>query len=306
MFLRNVDIYLQVHMTLPPRRPTHSSVDLQFVLRVVSGPVAPVCNPWSELYFMTCHLIFSTAQIFLPQNHLCTNYVSACLLIADRYWHYTEIKVFTAIWIIYSGLMGYCGMQSSGCTLFRRNMVTASSGLNWERLISERFIQGLEEDQEEVCTGLGLGLVVQIMFGFGPGSGLVVQIIFGVRAGLRPGSNDSNQMLHGTFRAFSGYFFRKEKVIRSCAHLMLVTQSGSGNKSHRLDCLGNFRSCPLPQIVRDNTLQTWYPISLYRSPNAEITLDGFRESLNNSNKGHWHYALKETCINDTIVRAVCK
>jgi hypothetical protein len=41
--------------------------------------------------------------------------------------------------------------------------------------------------------------------------------------------------------------FRKEKVIRSCAHLVVVTQSGSGNKSHRLDFLGDFRSYSLPE-----------------------------------------------------------
>jgi hypothetical protein len=39
-------------------------------------------------------------------------------------------------------------------------------------------------------------------------------------------------------------FFRKQKVIRSCAHLMLVTQSGSGNKSHRLDFLGDICCVP--------------------------------------------------------------
>jgi hypothetical protein len=34
------------------------------------------------------------------------------------------------------------------------------------------------------------------------------------------------------------------------------TKSGSGNKSHRLYFLGDFRNCPLPEIARDNTLQT--------------------------------------------------
>jgi hypothetical protein len=38
------------------------------------------------------------------------------------------------------------------------------------------------------------------------------------------GSNDSNQT-YRTSWAFSGFFFYKEKVIRSCVHLMLVTQS---------------------------------------------------------------------------------
>jgi hypothetical protein len=62
----------------------------------------------------------------------------------------------------------------------------------------------------------------------------------------------------------------------SCAHLMLVTQSGSGNKSHLLDFLGDFRSCPFLEIVQDNILQTWHPIYLYRSSNARITLDVVR------------------------------
>jgi hypothetical protein len=44
-------------------------------------------------------------------------------------------------------------------------------------------------------------------------------------------------------------FFCKDKVIHSCTHLMLITQSGSGNKSHKLDFLGDFRSCTLPEIV---------------------------------------------------------
>jgi hypothetical protein len=100
-----------------------------------------------------------------------------------------------------------------------------------------------------------------------------------VRAGFRPGSNDSNQTIHRTFRALSGHsFFRKEKIIRSCAHLMLVTQSGSANKSHRLDFLRDFRSCLLPEIVRKNTVETWHPISLYRSSNAKITSDVLRAS----------------------------
>jgi hypothetical protein len=79
----------------------------------------------------------------------------------------------------------------------------------------------------EVCTGPGLRLVAQIMFGF------------------EPGSNYRNQTLHRTFRAFwDQSFFAKIKVTRSFADLMLVTQSGSGNKSHRLDFLWDFRSCP--------------------------------------------------------------
>jgi hypothetical protein len=62
--------------------------------------------------------------------------------------------------------------------------------------------------------------------------------------------------------------FCKEKVIRSCAHLMLVTQSGSGNKFHQLHFLVSFRSCPLPEIVLDKYLKTSHPIYFYRSSNV--------------------------------------
>jgi hypothetical protein len=76
-------------------------------------------------------------------------------------------------------------------------------------------------------------------------------------------------------------FFRKEKSfvleLISCSW----HKSDSGNKSHRLDFLGDFHSCPLPEIFRDNTLQTWHPISLYRSSNAKITSHVFTASLNN-------------------------
>jgi hypothetical protein len=88
--------------------------------------------------------------------------------------------------------------------------------------------------------------------GRGPGLGVVSQTMFG----SEPGSNDSKSNFLEHFGLSGPFLFRGEKVIRSCAHLMLVTQSGSGNKSHRLDFLGDFRSCPLPEIVRDNKLQT--------------------------------------------------
>jgi hypothetical protein len=52
------------------------------------------------------------------------------------------------------------------------------------------------------------------------------------------GSNDINQILYRTFQAFP----LKEKVIHSCTHFMLVIQSGSRNKSQRLDFLGDLRS----------------------------------------------------------------
>jgi hypothetical protein len=109
-----------------------------------------------------------------------------------------------------------------------------------------------------------------------------------VRAGFGRGSNYSNQTFSQLFGLSRAILFRKENVIRSFAHIMLVTQSGSGNKSHRLDFLGDLRRCPLPEVVRDNTLETWHPICLYRFSNAKITSDVLRASLNNSFKDYWH------------------
>jgi hypothetical protein len=66
-----------------------------------------------------------------------------------------------------------------------------------------------------------------------------------IRAGFRPGSNERSQKLENLGLS-RDILFHKEKVVRSCAHPMLVTQSGSGNKSHKLHFLGYFHSCPLP------------------------------------------------------------
>jgi hypothetical protein len=105
---------------------------------------------------------------------------------------------------------------------------------------------------------LGPGLVAQILFGSGPGSGEVQMIAI-------------KRRIEHFGLSWTILFFLKEQFIRSCAHLMLVTQSGSGNKFHQLDFLGDFSRCPLPEIVRDNTLKTWHPISLCRCPNSKIT-----------------------------------
>jgi hypothetical protein len=136
-----------------------------------------------------------------------------------------------------------------------------------------------------MSSSLTNGLAVRGLHGPGPGLGLVAQIMFRFRSG----SNDSTQTLYRTFWPFLGHsFFAKKKVICSCAYLMLVTQLDSGNKSHQLDFVRDFCSCPLPEIVRDNTLQTWHPISLYHSSNAKITTNVLRASLNNSLKDYWH------------------
>jgi hypothetical protein len=87
------------------------------------------------------------------------------------------------------------------------------------------------------------------------------------------------------FRLSRAILFSQE-VIHTCAYVMLVTQLGSGNKSHQLDFLMDFHSCPLPDIVQYNSLQTWHLISLYCSSNAKITSDVLRASLNNSFKDY--------------------
>jgi hypothetical protein len=63
------------------------------------------------------------------------------------------------------------------------------------------------------------------------------------------------------FEPFRAVLFLQRKVIPSCANLVPVIQLDPGNKLHRIDFLGDFRTCLLPEIVRDNSLQTWYPIS---------------------------------------------
>jgi hypothetical protein len=122
----------------------------------------------------------------------------------------------------------------------------------------------------EVCTGPDLGLtrpegpslVAQIMFGSGPGSGLVQMTAI------------KRYIEH--FGLYLTILFSQRKFTRSCDHLMLVKQS------HRFDFLRDFHSCPRPEIVRENTLQTWHAISLYRSSNAKITSYILTASLNKS------------------------
>jgi hypothetical protein len=93
-----------------------------------------------------------------------------------------------------------------------------------------------------------------------------------------------------------------EIVIRSCAQLMLVTQSDFGNKSHWIDLIGDFFTCTLSEIVRDNTLQTWHPMSLYRSSNTKITSDVLRESLNSSSfKDCWHLCIERDVLADSVI-----
>jgi hypothetical protein len=89
---------------------------------------------------------------------------------------------------------------------------------------------------------------------------------------------------YGEMRIHLNFFF--------CMSLRNWVRSGSENKSHRFDFLWNYRSCPLPEIVRDNTLQIWRSIPLHRSSKAKITSDVLRASLNSSFKDYWHLRIK--------------
>jgi hypothetical protein len=110
----------------------------------------------------------------------------------------------------------------------------------------------------------------QLMFVSGPGSILIQMIVI-------------RRYIEYLELSMAIIFFAK-KILRP---LMSVTLSDSGRKSHRLGFLGDFRSCPLPAIVRYNNAQTWHAITLYRFSNANITL----ASLNN-----FVFELKITCI----------
>lgn len=127
------------------------------------------------------------------EKNLCSNYNSLCLLITENCWHQ---QVFEAKWVTDGCLTGCCGMQSPGCTLFRRKILTASSGLTWGWLIGKWFIQSLKE-------------------GFGPRAwpGPDSTDNFRVRAGFAPGPTDSNQTFYIPFRVFSVHsFFAKKSV----------------------------------------------------------------------------------------------
>jgi hypothetical protein len=121
------------------------------------------------------------------------------------------------------------------------------------------------------------------------GPGLVAQIMFG----SGPGSNDSNQTLCRTFRAFSGHYFLAKKKLFIVA-LILCSWHSRAPETNPTDSIfsGIFVAAPLPEIVRDNILQTWHLMSLYRSSNARVTSDVLRASLNNSFKYYWHLCKK--------------
>jgi hypothetical protein len=109
------------------------------------------------------------------------------------------------------------------------------------------------------AEGLGLSLVVQIMFRPGVDLGLVQMIVI------------KCHIQH--FGLSWAILLNKEKVIHICAYLLLVTQSGSKNKSHQLNFLRDFHRCPFPEIAQDNILQNLHPIFLYHSSYAKITSD---------------------------------
>jgi hypothetical protein len=144
----------------------------------------------------------------------------------------------------------------------------------------------------EVCTDPGLTLGPRHDTAREPGPGLVAQIMFG----FGPGSNDTNQTLYRTFRAFwnhSFFFFFAKNKLFVVALILCSWRSRAPEKiPSTFDFLGDFRSCLLPETVRDNTLQTWHPISLCRFWNAKITSDVLRKSLNNSFKDYWNLCIK--------------
>lgn len=129
------------------------------------------------------------------------------------------------------------------------------------------------------------------------GPGLVLQLSL-TRPRSKTGSGGTDDVLvwarfkwqqtntYKVFQAFSGNYLQQKKINRTCAHLMLATQLGSGNKSQRFEFFWDFHSCLLPQMVQNKTLQTWYPMSLYRSSNTNIPKDVLRVSLNNSIKDY--------------------
>jgi hypothetical protein len=63
--------------------------------------------------------------------------------------------------------------------------------------------------------------------------------------------------------------FLAKKTLFPVALTLCWWQAGLGNRSHRPDFLGNFRTCPLPETVRDKNLQTWHPVSSCLSSNAK-------------------------------------
>lgn len=107
----------------------------------------------------------------------------------------------------------------------------------------------------EVCTGLRAG----------PCSTNDVR----VRARFGPGPNYSSQTLSGFVGLFS---FRAENVTGSCAHLKLVTQSGSGNKCHCPDSVRDFLSFPSQKELE---------ITLYRLQTSHVIFVPFLKFQNN-------------------------
>jgi hypothetical protein len=70
--------------------------------------------------------------------------------------------------------------------------------------------------------------------------------------------------VYRTFRAFSVHSFFSNKKSFVVSVILCVGLSGSENKSHRLDFIRNFRSCPFLGIGRDNALHISHLMSFYR------------------------------------------
>jgi hypothetical protein len=157
--------------------------------------------------------------------------------------------------------------------------IFTKNSLCFERICLRIWIEDTDI-KLEVWTDLRV--VAQKVSGFGPGLDLLHR------------TAPKRYVEHfGPYRAI---LLRKGSAVRSCALLMLVAQSGSGNRPHRLDFLGYFHNCPIPEIAPDNTLRTWHPVSLYRTSNAKVTSDVPRASVNNSVKDYWHLCLKNRIL----------
>jgi hypothetical protein len=126
--------------------------------------------------------------------------------------------------------------------------------------------------------GLGPGQVTQIIFGSGPGSGLVK--IIAIKGHIK-------------------HFGRSWAIVfpqrKSYSQLRSSYASDTvGLRKYPTDLIpsGIFVYAHLPEIVRDNTLQTWHLISLYCSSNAKTTSDVLRASFNHSFKDYWNFCIK--------------
>jgi hypothetical protein len=92
--------------------------------------------------------------------------------------------------------------------------------------------------------------------------------------------------------AFFGYSFFTKKISSQLHSSHAYDAVRHQKKSHWLDFLGDFCSCPSPEMAQHNTFQTWHPVCLLHSSNAKITSDVLRASLHFLLKEYWHLCIK--------------